>query len=182
MPTNEELQNQFRQMIQDRSFAIEYALQYVGTFYSWGGDDPAAWDCSGLLSEIAQAVGYIKRNERLTAEGFRTRFIEYKIDEMIPGCAVIFFDKEQNKATHIEMAISRGRTIGASGGGSKTITKEDAMRDNAFVKIRPLNTGDKREIIFLDPIMSLYPDIWKESTSKLIIPEKNIIRGNKNVN
>jgi hypothetical protein len=30
-------------------------------------------------------------------------------------------------------------SIGASGGGAKTLTERDAIRDNAFVKVRPIN-------------------------------------------
>jgi hypothetical protein len=36
------------------------------------------------------------------------------------------------------MLISARHTIGASGGGSATTTLEEAIRSNAFVKVRPL--------------------------------------------
>jgi len=42
--------------------------------------------------------------------------------------------------------------IEAGGGGSKTITKADAIRDNAFIKIRPIYS---RKFLwgFVDPFL-----------------------------
>lgn len=183
MPKNEEqLQNDLRQMINDRSFSMEYAMRYIGTYYSWGGDDPVGgFDCSGLASEIGKAVGFLKRKERLTAEGFRQRFFSgdpsYKIDQPFTGAFILYVDKTQNKATHIEMCIDGKRSIGANGGGSTTITKADAIVNNAFVQIRPINYNDGRELVFIDPIMSLYPELHEKISSSLIIPEKKIIIG-----
>lgn len=172
MPTKQE---QMQEMLLDRQYIVRYATYFIGTWYSWGGDDPDAFDCSGFLSEVAQAGDIIGRKERLTAEGFRERFFNYKIPFLLPGTLVLFFDKDKNRATHIELGIDNKHTIGASGGGSKTLTKEDAIRDNAFVKCRPVNTNDTREIIYLDAIMSKYPELWIEMSSGLVMPEKKII-------
>jgi len=40
--------------------------------------------------------------------------------------------------THVEFCIDELHTIGASGGGNRNLTQEDAIRTNAYVKVRPI--------------------------------------------
>jgi len=119
-----------------RDLALEYAQRWIGTFYSWGGDDPSGFDCSGFVQEVLQSVGIMPRSLDLPASGLAARF-SAKACEPKPG-ALLF---RGNPATHVEMvlAVLDGvvLTIGASGGTSRTKTKEDAIRDNAFIKMRP---------------------------------------------
>ncbi len=119
--------------------ALSIARSHLGTFYSWGGDDPSGFDCSGFVIEVLKSVGLIERKIDLTADMLWQRFINYKITEPTPGC--LAFRQSGNKMVHVEIVIEkidRGIfTIGASGGTKKTKTREDAIRDNAFIKIRP---------------------------------------------
>lgn len=41
---------------------------------------------------------------------------------------------------HVEMCVDSARALGASGGGSGTVTKEDAIKHNAFIKMRPFKS------------------------------------------
>ena len=87
--------------------------------------------------------GLIGRGEDYTAEGLRQKFKQHVTQDPQPG-AMLFWGTEA-KATHVEMVISRiGNdifTIGASGGHSGVVTKEDAMKANAYVKIRAPKAG-----------------------------------------
>ena len=58
-----------------------------------------------------------------------------------PGKLVFWFtrDLRSDRAIHVEMMIDKYHTVGASGGGSKTVTIQDAIKHNAFVKMRPLS-------------------------------------------
>ena len=124
--------------------AVDYAMKYVGTWYSWGGDDASGFDCSGLMIEVLKAVGLFPRKGDETAQGLYERFKDKVTQNPVEGC-LVFYGRSTNRITHIELvvAIFGGTvfTVGASGGGSKTKTKEDAIRDNAFVKVRPMR-GD----------------------------------------
>ena len=140
-------------MINKKELALKYLWHYLGTFYSWGGDDPSSFDCSGLISEIAQAVGIIGRGERLTAQMFWDRFLLKRVPEPYASCLVFWHSADNpDRIIHIEMCIDELHAIGASGGGSKTITKEDAIRMNAFVKIRPWQSR-KNVKGFIDPFL-----------------------------
>jgi hypothetical protein len=114
--------------------------QFVGTWYSWGGDDPEGFDCSGLVIEGLRACGKVPRQFDTTADGLWHHFP--RVQRPRHGCLVFW---GTTKATHVEVVLTVidgiVYTIGASGGGSATKTKEDAIRANAFVKVRPAKQG-----------------------------------------
>jgi len=145
-----------------RFLALRYAWGFVGTYYSWGGNNPmGGFDCSGLISEILQAFGMIGRSERLTAQGIRDRFLDCKVDVPHKGCLVFYHAADNpDRIIHIEFCIDDTLAIGASGGGSATKTKEDAIKHGAFIKIRPMRTRTNLWG-FVDPFMK--KQINKES-------------------
>ena len=125
-----------------RSRAVWYLKKFLLTPYLWGGDDFSGFDCSGLVIEVLQGVGTLPHGSDFTADQLYKRFEPSGITgQLRRGCLVFWF--RNNKATHVEMLIDRKRTIGASGGGSATTTKDDAIRDNAFVKMRPIDYRGK---------------------------------------
>lgn len=108
-----------------------------GLPYRWGGDDPSAgFDCSGLVIEGLQACGILPRTGDWRAAALAQRFpLAQKVR---PGCLLFWGEP----IVHVEIVwelLSNGAvlTLGASGGGSKTLTRADAEAQNAFVKIRP---------------------------------------------
>jgi len=134
------------------SLAIKYAFSFVGIPYKWGGNNPlCGFDCSGFVCEVLKPTEIIGRNEDLTASDLYERFKNNKVETPYTGCLVFYGTKvDINRIVHIELCLDEVNTIGAIGGGSKTLTKEDAIRDNAFVKIR---TWESRGNVkaFVDP-------------------------------
>jgi len=132
------------------NLAVKYAEVFLGTPYRWGGDDPmAGFDCSGLINEILQALGFLPHGVDYTAEGLRKIYEPQVVGEARPGC-LIFWTRE-GKAVHVEIAKDGNFTIGASGGGSATNTIQDAVDQNAFVKLRPINYRTISGRIIADP-------------------------------
>jgi len=135
--------------------ALTVARSHLGEFYSWGGDDPSGFDCSGFVVEVLKSVGLLDREREVdfTAEGLWQKYMAYKTLDPTPGC--LAFRQSGSRMVHIELVIEKiGQatfTIGASGGTSKTRTKNDAIRDNAFIKIRPA-TGFT---VFTNPFWSI---------------------------
>jgi len=133
---------------------------WLGHWYSWGGDGPAGTDCSGLVVEGFKAIGIMARKSDNTAKGIYNTLARTGRSMSKPGPrgSLVFWCKNGDGSGiyHVEVVFAKiGQTvytIGASGGGSKTVTKEDAIRDNAFVKIRPM-TERGATLLFADPFV-----------------------------
>lgn len=108
---------------------------FLNTPYLWGGDDPLAGvDCSGLVLEGLKSIGKVPREFDNTAAGLSTMFP--KVDKLERGC--LLFWGVPIRHVEIVWAVFDGLvlTIGASGGGSKTVDRAEAVKSNAYVKIR----------------------------------------------
>jgi hypothetical protein len=124
--------------------ALYVALHFLGKWYTWGGDDPSGFDCSGLCIEALKSAGKVPRGGWDTTADGLMKDAGFEVgDALEPGC-LVFWGRDA-KATHVEMIVAvRGEltwTIGASGGGSSCRTADDARRLNAYVKIRPTKAG-----------------------------------------
>ena len=137
-----------------RKSAVEYALNFRGVPYSWGGDDSEGFDCSGLAIEVLKSVGAFPRGRDETANSLYKRYSSYIVPMPYPGC-LVFWGPSVGRIRHVEIALNRWQSVGASGGGSKTLTHADAMRDNAFVKIRPIYKGRAAPIAIVDPMQEI---------------------------
>ncbi len=132
----------------DRELALDYAWKFVGTFYSWGGDDPSGFDCSGFMVEVLKSVGKLPRRGDWTAAGLWKHFESLSVTAPTEGCLVFWYSGD--KIVHVEMCVDSARSLGASGGGSRTVTKGDAIKHNAFIKMRPF--GSRPNVWgFVDP-------------------------------
>ncbi|MGW8301312.1 MAG: C40 family peptidase [Desulfobacterales bacterium] len=122
-----------------RELMIAYAKFFVGNWYRWGGDDPSGFDCSGFVIEVYKAVGFLPRNGDWTAKALSHKFNRIKREEVEAG-DLVFWQSSTGWVCHVEMCLNKKLSIGASGGGSKTLTIEDAVKQNAFIKIRPIDS------------------------------------------
>lgn len=120
-----------------RDLAIQYLKKWIGHFYLWGGDDPSGFDCSGLIMEVMKGVGHLGHKVDFTAKQLYQLYQKTECDSGHKGC-LVFWKNNVGEVIHVEMMIDEFHTIGASGGGSKTLTIADAIKHNAFVKMRPV--------------------------------------------
>lgn len=133
-----------------RKIALQIAWTYLGTPYQWGGDDPmAGFDCSGYVIEVLKSVGILPRKGDWTAQNLWERFKDKRIVTPHEGC-LVFWENHSGRAIHVELCLNDTLSIGASGGGSKTQDLQDAIDQNAYIKVRPFR---QRRMIkgFLDP-------------------------------
>jgi len=131
--------------------AIKYIWSFVGTPYRWAGDDFSGWDCSGLCVEMLKAGGILTEQEDKTAQQLFDSFQGYELGKPIHG-VLVFYGKSRTKITHVGICIDNYLMIEAGGGGSKTLTTSDAIRQNAFVRVRPIRRR-KDVVAFCDPFL-----------------------------
>lgn len=134
-------------------FAVKLCERMYGKPYRWGGDDPmAGFDCSGAMVEILKSCGILDHHADLTADGLWNRYPRTTTPTF--GTLVLF---GTGRATHVGMV---DRVIGDSviffefgGGGSKTLTTQDAISQNAFGRYRVVNgPGMRTDLLgYCDP-------------------------------
>jgi hypothetical protein len=119
------------------------AYRYLGTPYRWAGSNPQlGFDCSGIVCEGLQSVGAIGRKEDLRAVDLYNRckkVLELPKKDILPADLLFWMRGKEIGHVEIVYAVVDGMilTIGASGGDSKTLTIEDAIKSNAYIKMRP---------------------------------------------
>lgn len=123
------------------SLALVLLRGYIGKWYRWGGDDPDGFDCSGLAMEYLKSLGVMSRKSDFNAQQIAEKMTTSRSLADYNFGDLIFFGTDRTHITHVEICVSKYLSIGASGGGSKTITAADAARDNAWIKIRPIIVG-----------------------------------------
>lgn len=126
----------------NKQIAINIAWKFLGTPYIWGGDDAmGGFDCSGFVIEVLKSVGVLPRRGDWTAQGLWDRLQpDFQVEKPDEGCLVFWENLAKVRIIHVELCLNNEVSIGASGGGSKTLTLEDAIKQNAFVKVRPFRS------------------------------------------
>lgn len=119
----------------------QYAMRLVGTPYIFGGDDPLrGFDCSGLVQEILLAFGgHPAPKTDLTAQGLYDKLSDVGQYNSTNVGACAFYGKHYHAISHVGMIIYPDLIIEAGAGTSNTKTVQDAIEQNAYVRLRPLN-------------------------------------------
>lgn len=126
--------------MEPRELALKIAWSFLGKPYRWGGNDPlGGFDCSGFIVEILKSTGHMRRGSDLTASGIWDTFDQYKVLDPYPGC-LVFWQNVNGAVIHVELCLDNIYSIGASGGGGSTMTMQDAIEQDAYIKIRPFNS------------------------------------------
>lgn len=122
--------------------------------YLWGGSGIDGVDCSGLALEGLKAVGLAPREQDFSAGDLLNTLYQdaprYHLESELKRGMFAFWANPDGSIRHVEIvwatwALANGRqlvlTIGASGGGSRTVDRLEAKRTDARVKIRRITPG-----------------------------------------
>ena len=124
---------------------ITYAMLFIGTPYCWGGNDiETGVDCSGFVQEVLSAFGHDPRGDQ-TAQGLYNYFNSgvRSVNAEIKRNSLLFFGKDENKITHIAIAIDSKLMIESGGEGSVDTT-------HGMVRIRPIK--NRHDLVGIVPL------------------------------
>jgi len=118
------------------NFILDLVLKYIGSPYQWGGATPLGFDCSGLVLEVLRARGLVSNSFDATAHNI---FIATKSGGVLkPEVHALAFFGGKQRVTHVGYCISPEFMVEAGGGGANTTSLEMAVKQNAFVRLRPI--------------------------------------------
>lgn len=106
------------------------------------------FDCSGFVCELMKAARMIGPHDDLSSQALFDKFQNNGAWNVRRAGSLVFYGQSPTKIEHVGMLIDSESVIQASGGDSNTKTLDDAIRDQAFVKIRHIqNRGDLVAVI-----------------------------------
>jgi len=120
--------------------AIDYAMQFVGIPYIWGGNNPVeGFDCSGFVQEVLASMGLDPKGDQ-TAQALFNHFLEHgQLLESPEAGSLVFYGKDASKISHVSFCINEWQIIEAGGGGRNCRTSQDAAAAGAYVRVRSID-------------------------------------------
>lgn len=91
---------------------VDYAAQFLGRPYVWGGNGPNSFDCSGFTKYVYGHFGYTLNR---TASAQLSNGVSVSFDELQPG-DLVFFDngRVSTPVSHVGIYVGGGQFIHAS--------------------------------------------------------------------
>ena len=131
----------------ERLILYDYAMRLVGIPYRWGGTNPMmGYDCSGLVRALLRAQG-IKVNPPGNAAGLYEQFKQFETEVIQLGSMIFYQDPILHHVDHVAMALDSEYQIEAAGGDHTTLTLNDAIAKNAFVRVSKIRIANRKAIL-----------------------------------
>ena len=93
----------------------EFALEFLGVRYVWGGTSPSGFDCSGLVAYVYREFGV---SVTRTASGqFRDNGVHIAKEDLYPGDLVFFSSNGGRSVTHVGIYVGESEFVHASQSG-----------------------------------------------------------------
>lgn len=90
-----------------------YALQFVGCRYIWGGSDPSGFDCSGLVKYVYQHFGYTLKRVACDQATEGMYVDNSSMSNLKPGDILCFYSSS-DYIGHVGIYIGNGKFVHAS--------------------------------------------------------------------
>ena len=132
--------NKYKEVINYRDKVTNEVIKYIGVPYLWGGDNPSAFDCSGLVQWTIKKTHniLIPRTTKLQYNKWSTFFI-YDLFKIKPGDIVYFKTYSSNPVSHVGIYVGDNSFIHAPNQNENVmISKIDGYWRNTFVGFLPI--------------------------------------------
>lgn len=106
---------------------VDYALQFIGTPYVYGGSSPRGFDCSGFTSYVYKQCG-VKINR--TASAQLNNGYAVSRSDLQPGDLVMFKSGGSKPASHVGIYIGNGQFVHSSAPGVGVVI--DSLNSNFY--------------------------------------------------
>ena len=132
--------NEYKEVVNYRDKVTNEVIKYIGVPYLWGGDNPSAFDCSGLVQWTIKKTHniLIPRTTKLQYNKWSTFFI-YDLFKIKPGDIVYFKTYSSNPVSHVGIYVGDNSFIHAPNQNENVmIYKIDGYWRNTFVGFLPI--------------------------------------------
>ena len=132
--------NEYKEAVNYRDKVTNEVIKYIGVPYMWGGDNPSAFDCSGLVQWTIKKTHniLIPRTTKLQYNKWSTFFI-YDLFKIKPGDIVYFKTYSSNPVSHVGIYVGDNSFIHAPNQNENVmISKIDGYWRNTFVGFLPI--------------------------------------------
>ena len=109
---------------------VEYAKQFLGVPYVYGGNGPKSFDCSGFTSYVYRHFGYTPNR---TASTQLSNGVAVSKSELQPGDLVFFRYNTSYPASHVGIYIGGGEFIHAS--TNRYVVQIDQMNSGHYANV-----------------------------------------------
>lgn len=122
-----------------KEIVYDYIQSMLGLPYRFGGSNPmAGFDCSGLVIELSAAIGKPPPHD-MTAQQLYDFYLPDSRISVITFGSLAFYGKSRYEITHVAFCLSDELIVEAGSGTHETKSVDVAMRQNAFIRIRPIS-------------------------------------------
>lgn len=109
-----------------REEICEYALQFYGIRYVYGGMSPSGFDCSGYTLYVMKEFGYKLPH---SARAQYTYGTPIEKSQLLPGDLVFFSNASTSGIGHVGIYVGEGNFIHASSGSAYSVTVTPLDKD-----------------------------------------------------
>ncbi len=110
-----------------REKMVAFALAQRGDSYSWGGNGPSAWDCSGLVQGATAAAGKtLTKPSRSQWGTCQSAGVTIPVAEALKIRGALLFRIGAGEYDHVAISLGNGSTIEAMGSAYGVLVAGDA--------------------------------------------------------